>query len=263
MRVHHLNCGTMRASGMPIVCHVLLLEAAEGLVLVDSGFGLADVADPRRLGGSRHLTRPVLDREEAAVLQVERLGYSRDDVRHVVLTHLDVDHVGGISDFPDAQVHLTAAEARGAVHAPSWRERLRYRPVQWSHGPLLVEHGPGGDSWRGFSGARELTDVADGLVLVPLPGHTRGHAAVAVDTGDGWLLHAGDAFYHHGVLDGSARTPRAIAVMESLIAWDRAQVRDNHARLAELHQREGEDVTVFSAHDGTQLAALQAVTPSG
>lgn len=51
MKVHHLNCGTMRVPTAPVVCHVLLIETGNGLVLVDSGYGLDDIADPaRRLG---------------------------------------------------------------------------------------------------------------------------------------------------------------------------------------------------------------------
>ena len=52
VKVHHLNCGTMRPPLTPeLVCHVLLVETPTGLVLVDSGFGLEDVRDPAgRLG---------------------------------------------------------------------------------------------------------------------------------------------------------------------------------------------------------------------
>ena len=42
MKVHHLNCGTMHPYGVPtIVCHVLLVETDNGLVLVDTGYGVA------------------------------------------------------------------------------------------------------------------------------------------------------------------------------------------------------------------------------
>ena len=37
MKVHHLNCGTMNMPTAPMVCHVLLIETDNGLVLVDSG----------------------------------------------------------------------------------------------------------------------------------------------------------------------------------------------------------------------------------
>jgi glyoxylase-like metal-dependent hydrolase (beta-lactamase superfamily II) len=260
MKVHHLNCGTMLPPATPrLVCHVLLVEAPTGLVLVDSGFGLDDIADPRRrLGGSRVLIRPVLEAEETAARQVERLGSRREDVRHIVLTHFDADHIGGLSDFPHATVHATDAEVLGSMVSPSRRERSRYRPAQWAHGPKIVEHRPDGERWRGFAAAKELTDVAPGLVLVSLPGHTRGHAAVAVDTGGRWILHAGDAFYHHGTLDGHSRVPGTLRAMESLIAYDGKRVRDNHARLAELYRRADPDLLIVSAHDPALLEEARA-----
>lgn len=246
MKVHHLNCGSMRVPTAPLVCHVLLVESADGLVLVDSGFGLLDCAGPRqRLGPLRHTLFPVLDAAETAARQIEKLGFNRDDVRHIVLTHFDLDHIGGLADFPAAQVHVTADEAQGAVHAPSWRERIRYRSIQWAHGPRLVEHGPGGEAWRGFASATELLD---GIVVVPLPGHTRGHACVAVDAGHRWILHAGDAFYHHGTLDGHP-VPRVLSASESMLAFDRKLVRQNHVRLSDLAAAGGPELMVVSAHD--------------
>ncbi|MFI5429455.1 hypothetical protein [Aeromicrobium sp. UC242_57] len=57
MRVHSLNCGSFAppiAGG--IVCHVLLCETPDGLVLIDTGLGLDDYRDPRlRMGPTRKL----------------------------------------------------------------------------------------------------------------------------------------------------------------------------------------------------------------
>ncbi|MFI1169124.1 MBL fold metallo-hydrolase [Streptomyces sp. NPDC020801] len=239
----------MQPPGLRLVCHVLLVETANGLVLVDSGYGLDDVADPRRLGPVRFLTRPNLDAEETAARQVEQLGFRREDVRHIVLTHFDPDHIGGLSDFSHATVHATAAEVHGSVISPSRQERLRYRSAQWAHGPKIVEHQPDGEKWRGFAKAKELDFIAPGIVMVSLPGHTRGHAGIAVDNGDRWILHAGDSFYHHGTLDG--RTPVPAALTEAVVAHDAEKVRDNHARLAELHRRAEPDLVIINAHDPT------------
>src|SRR5262244_3665230 len=129
MRVHHLNAGTMCPVGQRLVngtgslfrrarlvCHCLLAETNDGLVLVDTGIGLGDIADPPRLGRKWvRQTSPRLDAAETAVEQVKALGYSAADVRHVLLTHLDRDHAGGVPDFPAAKVHVHRREYEMAV----------------------------------------------------------------------------------------------------------------------------------------------------
>ena len=156
----------------------------------------------------------MFDVEETAARQVEALGFRRDDVRHIITTHFDVDHIGGIADFPDAQVHVTAAEAFGAMQTPDPLGEARFRAGQWAHGPKIVEHDPDGEQWRGFAAAKELDTIAPGIVLVSLPGHTRGHACVAVDAGHRWVLHCGDAFYYRGTLDGQSPVPLGIKLSE-------------------------------------------------
>ena len=262
MKVHHLNCATMQPSVGEIVCHVLLLETDTSLVLVDTGFGLADIADPRRIGPMRHLLKPVLDDSETAIRQIEALGLDPRDVCDIVVTHFDMDHIGGLADFPDARIHVSAPEARGAVHSPNLYERFRYRSSQWSHGPRLVEHEPSGDDWRGFSTTRALTDVADGIVLVGLVGHSRGHCAVAVDTGEGWLLHAGDAYMQRAEVTGGSGVPAPIRLMEYVEAHSRRQWHTSREQLAELI-RTDPDVEVFCAHDPAELAARQATSEFG
>ncbi|GAA2678144.1 MULTISPECIES: MBL fold metallo-hydrolase [Actinosynnema] len=258
MRVHHLDCGTMRLPGARVVTHVLLLETPTGLALVDTGYGTADIAAPaRRLGAYRHVIRPVLDRAETAVEQVRGLGFAPEDVRDVVVTHFDTDHVGGLADFPWARVHVTATEWEAASRPSTALERGRYRAAQWEHGPQVSTHGPGGESWRGFAAARELTDVAPGVVLVPLPGHTRGHAAVAVDAGSRLVLHAGDAFYDHRTLTGGGTPPLALRAQERAVAHDHRLLRANQERLAELHRQGEQDLLLVNAHDPALLAAAR------
>lgn len=237
----------------PQVCHVLLVETDNGLVLVDAGYGLGDIAAPApRLGPTRHFFRPSYDPDETALRQVERLGFRGDDVRHIVATHFDFDHVGGISDFPHAQVHVTATEIAGARTAATFPERLRFRPAQWADAHI-VEHDTDGEAWRGFAAARELTEISPGIVLISLPGHTRGHACVAVDAGHRWVLHAGDAFFHRGRVDGQSYLPRIFRVMEPILAYDRDQLADNCGRLAELYQRREPDLFMVCAHDPVLL----------
>ena len=77
MRVHHLNCGTMRPYGAQegLVCHVLLIEAETSLALVDSGLGLQDIAHPgARIGPVRFFLRPVLQESETRSDRSKSLG---------------------------------------------------------------------------------------------------------------------------------------------------------------------------------------------
>ena len=78
MKVHHLNCGTMHpVKGPECVCHVLLLETDNGLVLVDSGFGIDDCADPKgRIGPVRFITRPVFEAAAPQELFDARVRYT-------------------------------------------------------------------------------------------------------------------------------------------------------------------------------------------
>ncbi len=242
-----------------MVCHVLLVESDAGLVLVDTGFGTRDCADPGRFGRiRRHLIRPRFDPDETAIRQIEKLGFHRSDVRHIVVTHFDADHIGGLADFPDAQVHVTSEEAFAAMRSRSIQNRIRFRPPQWAHGPHIVEHHVDGEAWRGFAAAKELTEIGPGFVLVSLPGHTEGHACVAVDAGHRWVLHGGDSFYHPGTIADALPMPRLTALLEKLVAADREKVRQNHDRLAELYRAGHPDLMMLCSHDTTLFEEAKA-----
>ena len=97
--IHHLLPSFRPPLAPAMVAHSLLVERPDGLLLVDSGFGADDLADPRRLGQPfRALTRPVLDPHETAASRIRELGLDPADVTDIVLTHLDLDHAGGIAD---------------------------------------------------------------------------------------------------------------------------------------------------------------------
>ena len=256
MRIHHLNCATMRPPLAPtMVAHVLLLERPEGLVLVDTGFGSGDLADKGRLGTPFRLAvRPALDPTETAATQIRALGLDPADVTDILLTHLDLDHAGGIGDFPGARVHVHASEW-DAVQHPPLRERARYVQAQWAHGPRWEKHQESGEEWFGFAAVKPL---ADDVLLLPLPGHTRGHAGVAVRRDDGhWLLHAGDAFFSGGQMHQPPTCPPALAAFQRMMAVDNRARLDNLHRLQELAHANPDDITVFCAHDKSTYDALR------
>ncbi len=242
-----------------MVCHCLLVETNEGLVLIDTGIGLEDVRQPaRRLGRSFMAgVRPSLDPAQTARRQVEALGFSAEDVRHLIVTHLDLDHAGGLADFPRARVHLLATEHDAAIHPATALERQRYAQMQWQHGPTWEVYWPQGEPWFGFEAVRDLRGLPPEILLVPLDGHTRGHAAIAVDTGDSWLLHCGDAYFHRDEIHPDVPgCPRGFKVFETAVAVDRHRMRHNQRRLRMLRIAHDEEVRVFCAHDPVELERL-------
>jgi glyoxylase-like metal-dependent hydrolase (beta-lactamase superfamily II) len=274
LKVHHLNLCTMCPFGGrhisggqgsfftsgELIAHALLVETPrDGLVLVDTGFGIEDVRSPvRRLGaGFFALARPRLRESDTAIRQVEALGFSPRDVRHIVVTHLDADHAGGIGDFPEAMVHVHRAEQKAALDPSTFNERQRYRKAHLASASRWTLYDEDGDSWFGLRG---LKVIAGDVLLVPLPGHTRGHAAVAVRVGEvagpEWLLHCGDGYYFHLEKEDASCCPPLLARFQSMIAYNDRIRRTNADRLRELHRDHGREVRLFSAHDPTEWRAM-------
>jgi glyoxylase-like metal-dependent hydrolase (beta-lactamase superfamily II) len=263
MRVHHLNAGTMCPMGQRfvngtgglfsrarLVCHCLLLETDNGLALIDTGIGLDDIAEPMRLGRRWvRQTAPRLDPAETAVHQVKALGYSPDDVRHILLTHLDRDHAGGIADFPNAKVHVHRREYEMAVLGRPAAPKERYVTGQWKHGPEWALYGEGGEDWFGFKGVRALGDRESDILMIPLPGHTLGRCGIAVRSKEGWLLHAGDSYFFRGQMQQKPHMPLVLGLFQRRADMDRAARQENQERLRALQARHGQEVTIFNSHD--------------
>lgn len=269
MRIHHLNCGTDcpvggamfdgRSKGLTgtLVCHCLLIETdAHGLVLVDTGYGLKDIAHPHR--SPARITRAMrammgiqLREEETAIRQVEALGFRAEDVRHIVLTHLDFDHAGGLEDFPGAVVHLLDAEFSAATGPRrGFVARNRYRPSQLDEVANWQRYSSQGEAWFGFDAVRDLAGLPPEILLVPLPGHTWGHAGVAIKLKERWLLHAGDAYFYHGEMRGAERvcTP-GLRGYQRMMEVARDQRLANQQRLRVLSREHRHELNVVCAHD--------------
>lgn len=251
------GAGSLRARGT-LCCHVLLIETDQGLVLVDTGFGTQDVADPKARLGRLFLTaaQPRLLLQETALHQVLRLGFQAEDVRHIVLTHADPDHGGGLPDFPHAQVHLFKAEYEALTH-PIGAERHRYKAVRRHEHVKWVQHAVDGEAWMGFEAVRPLPGVTPEVLMIPLLGHSRGHVGVAVARSKGWMLHAGDAYFSGGQMELEPHIPPGLGVFQKLVDHDRPARITNQERLRQLALNHGDEVQVFCAHDVQELSRAQ------
>jgi glyoxylase-like metal-dependent hydrolase (beta-lactamase superfamily II) len=270
VRIHHLSCGTSCPVGGRLVssalerveCHCLLVECDAGLVLVDSGLGLAELSrTPSRFEATAAFHRWVRDPEAAAVRQIVHLGFKPADVRHIVLTHLDVDHAGGILDFPAATVHVMGDELDAARRPGTLLERWRYKSFAATERTRWERHSVrAGEPWLDFACVRDLPGLPPEILMIPLSGHTRGHAGIAIATPQGWLLHAGDAYYERASLAtaGDPRRPPQLRVFERGIHVDFDAAMRNQRRIAELIATKAGEVRVFCSHDRFELDTMRA-----
>ena len=267
MRIHHLNCistcplGGKLMDGGPesifqrgrLTCHCLLVETDSGLVLCDTGLGLRDVDDPRgRLSWFfLALVSPDFRVEMTARRQIERLGFKAEDVRHILLTHLDFDHAGGLDDFPNATVHMLGVEREAAEAQRTWLDRQRFRPKQWSSRSRWRSYGPGaGEPWFGFERVHQIDGLPPEIAFIPLIGHTLGHAGIAIDRGDKWVLLAGDAYFYHDEMHPTRPccTP-GLRFYQWMMDKDRNARLHNQERLRRLKESSADRVEIFCSHD--------------
>lgn len=156
--------------------HTVLVETDDALVLLDAGFG---PELPEYLEG-----RYELQREKNLMDSLSEAGYAPEDVTHVVLSHLDVDHVGWAINppsFPNATVYVqkdALEEARGMPEGEGRREAVP-----------AVENGV-------YEGWCELLDgseeIVDGLRVEVRSGHAEGHQISWIESGDDAALFTAD-----------------------------------------------------------------------
>jgi N-acyl homoserine lactone hydrolase len=119
--------------------------------------------------------------------QMRAQNLAAEDIRRVVLTHLDWDHTGGLGHFPNAEA---------LVHRPEYEcaspfGRLRYQPELWPPGfePTVYDLEP--EPFGPFTESKPLTESGD-VRLVPVPGHSIGQVGVIVRTDGPPLFFAAD-----------------------------------------------------------------------
>jgi len=152
-----------------------------------------------------------------------------------------------LADFPEAQVHVSTLEKERALSPKTHMDRVRYLQKHFDHGPIWCPFtAMSGERWFGFDAVRALEDLTDDLLVLPLGGHSPGHVGVAVNSTEGWVLHAGDTYYQrHHLTRGMSFLDRAFRRM---IDDDANAAEVNQRRIADLIDNHSE-IRVFCSHD--------------
>lgn len=192
----------------------LIVTGRGEAILVDTGFPKAYADDPGAaaledgLDGFGSVLELTKDNLPAA--QLARLGLNPGDIRYLVVTHGDIDHVGGLADFPQA----TLVVGRAEVEAGPPRYFGDRRPVGW----------PGNSDLRLID---EDSELVPGVRLLVTPGHSPGHLSLLVRLASGPVVLTADALSRPAELTegfGGASDPvQAKRSAERLLALARAE----------------------------------------
>jgi glyoxylase-like metal-dependent hydrolase (beta-lactamase superfamily II) len=207
--------------------NVLLVKIGSERVLIDAGCGAAFGPAGGKL-----------------LAQMATAGFTPADITGVVLTHAHGDHMGGLLDaqgvpvFRNAQHFVAKAERQfwlGAAPDMSGYgvdEANKVGFVKAAQGVL----GATTLKWQEISGGEKLLG---GLEIIAAPGHTPGHLAVMVASGNAQLLHIADAAHHHAL---------TLAHPEGRIAFDGDSAAALSTRRALLDRASADRIKVFGAH---------------
>ena len=149
-----------------------LIDTGEDVILVDTGVPATfPINEPDE-------TTPLFmgDKVTEYLTSLKQLGYDKDDVTKIIITHKHVDHSGEISQFPNAEVYISKTEA-----AELNLEGDNIVPVEFDDG-----------AYHNFEKSQK---IVDGVYLIEAIGHTNGNSIVIVEDDELFYMIHGDVTY--------------------------------------------------------------------
>lgn len=217
----------------------LFVHPVVGPVLIDTGYtahGLNTQKASLWLRIYGHLLAPELNDEGQLHVFLEHFGLSTEDINAVIVTHFHVDHVSGLSVFPNAKF-LASMVAWTCLQKNNRFQNIRHGvfsellPSDFFTRLTPVEDQP----MKMVPHLQRGYDLfGDGAVLaVPLDGHAAGHLGVLFPQLDVPLLYATDTQWLIEALPRAARprlAPRLIS--DDFAASDRSADRVDAFQIA-------------------------------
>ena len=189
---------------MPMDYFVWLIRGEQRTYLVDTGFNREAAAQRKRI----FLRCPI----EA----LEKLDVSADSITDLILTHLHYDHAGNVRLLPNATIHLQESELQFATG-----KYMRHDMLWHSYAVddvLDIVRGVYDKRVTFYDGDAQL---APGIQLIHVGGHTQGLQAVRVHTRRGWVVLASDASHFYENMETASPFPIVLHVGDMLQGYDK------------------------------------------
>ncbi|MGC6517691.1 MAG: N-acyl homoserine lactonase family protein [Candidatus Puniceispirillaceae bacterium] len=159
---------------------IWVLRSDKDVILVDTGY---DEEEAERRN------RPILRNQHEAL---KALSLAPETIQKVIITHLHYDHAGSLASYPNATFYVHPDEMAYAT-GPCMCEDVLRMPYSGSHICDAIT--------ALYSGRLCFTQtnhqIADGVSVHRIGGHSRGLQAVRVKTASGWLCLASDAAHYY------------------------------------------------------------------
>jgi glyoxylase-like metal-dependent hydrolase (beta-lactamase superfamily II) len=180
-----------------IPINMWIIDHPKGLLVFDTGNNIA-ISDgsckTHWLEGLCDFLQPSQARGDVIDKQLEKVGFTVDDVKIVITSHSHLDHIGNIEMFPDA-IHVIQKKE---LYQAWWPEKF-----QRGGAHVMADYDDARDfTYFELDGDYDL--FGDGsMVVISTPGHTLGHQSVKVQLADtGTVLLTQDAVWVEENLEG-------------------------------------------------------------
>lgn len=231
-RAEHFLYGDPHDAPMPMDYFVWLVRSRDRIIVVDTGFSEA-VAK----GRGREFLR-------SARAGFELLGVRAGEVSDVVITHMHNDHAGTMDDFPQARFHIQDAEM-AYVTGRHMGQKLLRRPYELNDVVTMLRLTY--DGRVSFHAGDD--EIAPGVSIHHIGGHTPGLQSVRVHTQRGWMVLASDASHYYEHFEQNRVFPVTVNI---------AAVLEGYAKLVRLAESPRH---IVPGHDPLVMKRYPAAAP--
>lgn len=207
-----------------------LIKHPKGNILFDTGNASAVAENPEKHWGEVvNAYYPIMTKEQYVVNQLNKIGIAPEDINYVILSHLHLDHAGGVGDFPNAVYVVQRCEYEWA-----------YNPENTQKDAYIMADLNKQTDWQILNGEEKMDFFNDGTLEIWFtPGHTPGHQSLLVNLEkSGKFLLTADSCYTEENLNDN---------IQSGLVWDSELSMQSVAKMKNL--KKNSEVTIITGHD--------------